>query len=536
MGTSEEGIVADLPWGSAINAANGHLMLPSRERCTVVGASSPRRADSVATPTGDVRALLPAEVVVEHVPPELRHLEVVLDDDLVLRMPAGRHDIEIVARSNGESRWLGVLGGRVEALKAIDTFVGGHSVETDNGPVLLASPTQVGSLTLDCVDNDGLMVGWIEADDVRVGGGLLHVVAFPMQPLAGIKCAQISSSAARIVVGSYLMAGSIGEGTRVACETDESLVTIGDRFTMLETKDLTIIGGRLRIAAGVVAGLTLRDVDVVEVGEESEPDPTEPTIDSSVRTAVAGQLGYGMATGVTGSVRELRVAHRGVVAGDRRHGFSAQRVAATPTSEISGLDARSFNLYSAGVLRGVRRLGLWVDPSTKKARRHFEAEVRKASEQPDPALFELAHRRKQLLALAVDTQQDGHTLSVLREAEKDARRASLPTTSRERVLLELWRWLLGYGERIGYPLLIGTVLIFWLGVGYVGWDQFWSEQWWRGWGVARVESVMNFALPGVGILGIDGIGGAWGISAKIVSVIFFASAVTAAVRVVKRGE
>ena len=194
------------------------------------------------------------------------------------------------------------------------------------------------------------MVGWIEAEDVwATGTGPLHVVDFPMQPLAGVKCAQIGSDSGRILVGSYIMAGAISEGTRITCENEESLVTIGDRFTMLETRSLTHVGGRLRIAAGVVAGLSLRDVDVLEVGGESEPDPTVPTIDSSVRTAVAGQLGYGMATGVTGSVRELRVAHRGVVAGDRRHGFSAERIAATSTSEISGLNARSFNLYSAGV-------------------------------------------------------------------------------------------------------------------------------------------------------------------------------------------
>ena len=132
----------DLPWGSAINAENGHLMLPSWERCTVVGAHSPRQPDRVATPRGDVPTQLSTEVVVEQLPPELRHLEFVLDDDLVLRLPAGEHDLEIVARSNGESRWLGVLGGQVKALTAVDTFVGGHSVGTNDGLVLLASPTR----------------------------------------------------------------------------------------------------------------------------------------------------------------------------------------------------------------------------------------------------------------------------------------------------------------------------------------------------------------------------------------------------------
>ena len=149
----------------------------------------------------------------------------------------------------------------------------------------------------------------------------------------------------------------------------------------------------------------------------------------------------------------------------------------------------------------------------------------------------MTHYRKRLLALAKDTQQDGHTLSVLREAEKDARRAASPWHSRERILLTLWRRTLGYGERIGYPLLLGGLLIAFLGIGQAGWGRFSSTNWWSGWQhISRVDSVINFALPGIDAFGIDGIGGFWGVSAKIVSVLFFASAATAAIRVVKRGE
>jgi hypothetical protein len=156
---------------------------------------------------------------------------------------------------------------------------------------------------------------------------------------------------------------------------------------------------------------------------------------------------------------------------------------------------------------------------------------------PPPALFDLAHHRKAILALAQDTKQDGHTLSVLREAEKDARRASLPLRNRERILLELWRWLLGYGERIVWPLAMALPLLFILGIAEVGWAKIWSKSWWGGFGsIARYESIMNFSLPGVDFLGLSGTGGVWGVLAKAVSVVFVASALSAAVRVVRRGE
>src|SRR5690606_28634132 len=109
-------------------------------------------------------------------------------------------------------------------------------------------------------------------------------------------------------------------------------------------------------------------------------------------------------------------------------------------------------------LKDVDRLGLWVDRSARRARTSFVNEVRGTQLASDEnGLLWLAHRRNRLLRLASDSQQDGHTLSILREAEKDARRASLPF-SRERVLLEVWNACLGYGERIGRPLLAGGFL------------------------------------------------------------------------------
>lgn len=479
------------------------------------------------------------EVQVPSVPTALKVLEIELDADLWLGLPAGSHDIEVRVRSPGSSAWFAISGGKARSLTAVDTFVGATSATTEAGELVwLAVGTAVDSLRLECGENNGLLLGWVEAETIEmVGEGLLTVVGITMNPIAHVRTGSITVQSRRILVGSELYAGRVGKHTRITCETDDARVVVGDTLGTPEARYLTVDGGELKVVRGEVGPLHLNDVQVLEIGDVAEPTGDNPTLQAATRQAVASHLGYGLVTGVTGNVRELKLGERAAIAGDPKTGFSAQRIAAVSTAEISGLNARSFNLYSAGILRDVRRLGLWVDPSTHRAREHFEAEVSQRAADPDPAMFELAHRRKQLLALAVDTKQDGHTLSVLREAEKDARRASLSWRSRERVLLELWKWLLGYGERIGYPLWIGAGLLFVLGIGQVGWGHFWSRQWWAGWGhIDRFNELINFALPGIDAFGIDGVGGFWGVSAKVVSVLFVASAATAAIRVVKRGE
>jgi hypothetical protein len=510
--------VNEISWDRAIDKSNGHLMLPAEKQCRIVGAASPLKDDAVATSSGDVPARIPQPVIIDSWPAELRALEFELAGDLHLHLPDGNHDVEIRVHSLGLSGWFAATGGCIRSLIAVDSFVGGLSVRTSaGGLVFLAIPTSLGKLRMECVENNALLMGWIEADEIRVtGSGPLLIVDFPMSPAANVKTQALSVESHRIVLGSTLLAGRIAKHTRIACESDEALVVLGDTMSTAETSYLTVEGGTLRVLRGEVGPLHLVDVDVLEVGRDLDPDATKDVADAA-RQAIASELGYGLVTQVTGSVRQLTLGYRAVVSGDARSGFSAQRIAATPTAEVSGLDARNFNLYSAGVLRDIRRLGLWVDPSTRGARRHFESEVLSKASEPDPALFELAHRRKQLLRLAIDTQQDGHTLSVLREAEKDARRASLSWRSRERVLLEAWRRLLGYGERIVHPLAIGAGLIALLAIGHVGWGRFWSTEWWSGWAhIDRVNSVINFALPGIDAFGISGIGGFWGVTAKVV--------------------
>lgn len=524
-------------WTEVFNSDDSSLLPPSIERCVIRSAASPKRSGSVDTPAGEIPATYAAEVTINFLPPELKLIEFELEDDLWLRLPDGSHDVEIRVSSPESSHWFAISGGQVHSMTAIDSYVSGVRATTEYGVSLLGVRTCVQELHMKLAANRSVSIGSVEAKTLRVTGDGLLAIARLMNATAEVRTGSLAVQSGRILLGSTLFAGSLAKGTRISCETDFSKVVLGETWDVSLTPDLTMKGGTLHIVRGEVSGLTMVEMRKLVVGDAVDPTTVPDDIDREYGQALASQLGYGLVTGVCGTTRELEMHERAVIAGDSRTGFSVRRIAAASSSEISALNAGSFNLYSSGVLRDIRRVGLWVDPSTHKARELFESEVHSKSFDPEPALFELAHHRKQLLNLGTQTQQDGHTLSVLREAEKDARRASLPWRSRERLLLEAWRRVLGYGERIGYPLCLGAIVIALLGVGHVGWSRFWSRDWWHGWRhLDRINQILNFALPGIDAFGIDGIGGFWGVSAKIMSVVFFASAATAAIRVVKRGE
>ena len=91
--------------------------------------------------------------------------------------------------------------------------------------------------------------------------------------------------------------------------------------------------------------------------------------------------------------------------------------------------------------------------SSRVARREFEGEARKAQNRlVSWSSGGCRTDAARLLEHAVTSSESGHVLSVLREAEKDSCRRPLPMRSRERLLLEMSRWMVGYGERIGWPL------------------------------------------------------------------------------------
>lgn len=528
----------EIRWAELYDESANRLTLPPNQTVKIVDAASPLVEDAEApipfgAPSGPT--LKPQPVLMD-VPPEVESIHLKLEGDLVLDLEGQELDINVSVRSVGDPPWIAITNGVIARLSASATNVGGARRWEGDRATSVAISTRVG--LLDCVGADAVdsVLGWVQARTISATGQRkLRIVDLPGTGPVGVQTQDLTVESRCVDVESYLSADRIARKTTITCQ-DEGVLTLGGvGLGVAESKYLAVAGGTVRIRCGAVFSLALQDVQRLEVGEPRPPDKSE-ALHGIASDAVASESGYGLAAYVVGHVDVLVLGHRAVIAGRPDVGFSARRVEAAESAEISGLDADGFNHGSAAVLRSVRRLGLWVNPSTRAARRRFQSEVERRSFEDDPALFDLAHKRKHLLHLATDTMQDGHTLSVLREAEKDARRASLPWQSRERVLLELWRRMLGYGERIGYPLLVGSTLILLLGITKIGWRRAFSADWWSGWSSARMNNIVSFALPGVDILGLNGVGGLLGVAAKAVSVVFIGSAIAIAVRVVRRGE
>lgn len=518
----------EFEWSALFDASSGLVRLPSVDSLVVTGVE---QLDGASNLEGEVG--LPPRRMRVQVPEVVKSVELSLTGDLALQFEGKPHLEEILVGCPGSVHWFGFAGADVGKLIASDTFLGARSA--GDGVGLDAVRTRAGLIELQCRHLTGIMVGWLQAKHISMSGDGALILCDAGGPPAGVTTESISVESGRIDVRSHLATDRVRKHTTVTLDEDAVLQLGGVGVDYpAESRYLTVRGGRLHLRSGEVQALRLNDVEEFEIGTERPPDAE--SAGAAAERAVASLAGFGLATVVSGSCEKLVLRDRAVVAGDPRHGFTARRIEAHESAELSGLDADGFNYGSSFVLQSVRRVGLWVSPSTRAARTRFEHEVRLRSREPDPALFDLAHKRRRLLQLARETLQDGHTLSVLREAEKDARRASLPATSRERVLLELWRRLLGYGERIGYPLVVGSLVIAVLGLLRVGVERVFSRQWWQSWDVDRVDRIVGFALPGVEILGLEGEGGLLGVAAKAVSVIFLGAAVTAAVRVAKRSE
>ena len=115
--------MTEVEWTAVFDPAARQLLLPPVEHCIIRHASSPLVEDRVATPTGDIPASMFVEVQVPSVPTELKVLEIELDADLWLGLPAGSHDIEVRVHSPGSSAWFAISGGKARSLTAVDTFV-----------------------------------------------------------------------------------------------------------------------------------------------------------------------------------------------------------------------------------------------------------------------------------------------------------------------------------------------------------------------------------------------------------------------------
>jgi hypothetical protein len=355
--------------------------------------------------------------------------------------------------------------------------------------------------------------------------GLLDAMSHPTRFLGRVR----GRDGLLIQTDSRVSMSRVPDSSVVVSTGTDSVVILEGEYPGAEgTRDLTLDCEHIVVNTGIVDGLTLRRRSTtIRIGSTDDESPTEDEelVDFAVVTRVAG------------TVQRLVVGRRSVFSGHEARGFVAIDVEASAGSEISGIAAAELSISAIASLSHADRVGLWVAPSTKAARRQMEKIARNAESEGTLALDRLVDQRAKLLRLAVDSQQSGHTLAVLREAERDARRRRLPKGSRERRLLTLSRWAVGYGERIGWPLAVGGAVISILAAVEVGWGRLSSSEFWAGFGDHhRYEEAIRFALPGLSFFDLDGTGGLWGTLAKFASVIFLASSAAAASRVLRRRE
>ena len=338
----------------------------------------------------------------------------------------------------------------------------------------------------------------------------------------------------RLVVDDLCRVNHLPTGCHVVADDETGYFTIGSEDVAGSAIDLSFSGPRLRVIAGLIDGLTLNDVDRLQVG--AEPPSEDEALPELYYSRYDQHTNGAHITRATGSARIAHLCHGANVDGSIIKGLGITRVFVEDEAEVTGLRAHALDLESILRLSGAKRLGLWVDPKTSKATRTFSNEASDARQTSSAAIDRLADKRRHLLRLAESSAQSGHVLAVLREAEKDARRRCPGTGPRERYLLGMSRAFTGYGERIGWPLAVGAGLLVLLASCQVGWGRWSTMSWWRGFGDHhRYQRAIEFCLPGLNWLGGNGVPGLWGILAKIVSVVFVAGALSAAKRVLRRG-
>ena len=343
------------------------------------------------------------------------------------------------------------------------------------------------------------------------------------------------SSPLRLSVDGPCRVDHLPTGCHVVAEDDMTVFRIGSEDVSGSATDLSFSGSRLRLVAGLINGLALNDVDRLEVG--ADPPGEDEARPEFFYSRYDRQTAGAHITRATGSARCAHFSHGANVDGSIIKGLGIDEVFVDDEAEVTGLRASALDLESILRLSGAKRLGLWVDPKTSRATRMFNKEAGDARQTSGAAIDRLADKRRHLLRLAENSAQSGHVLAVLREAEKDARRRCPGTGPRERWLLWLSRTFIGYGERIGWPLGVGAGLLLLLASCQVGWGRWSTTSWWSGFGDHhRYQRAIEFCLPGLNWLGGNGIPGLWGILAKVVSVVFVAGSLSAARRVLRRGD
>ena len=184
-------------------------------------------------------------------------------------------------------------------------------------------------------------------------------------------------------------------------------------------KDISVSGEGILVVDGRWENLSISDVNLSAVGSLS---------------------------GVWGHVSSLTMSRGASLQGGRALDWGyvplkVDRIGEAEGAEVSGLDVFSCRIGDLTELRKAERVNIWL-PSAKEA-------VQRASQMDHLSPEQRASFWMMLKSITEQKHSPGALQSAVRFVAAEARRSS--TGGRERAILEIYR-LVGYGERIGWPL------------------------------------------------------------------------------------
>lgn len=510
---------ATVIWDDAlINGALDLAKFIGHESLVVTGARSMGfNEESTSSAEGTRRVSTPAPVTIQGIPSGLRRLHIHVVSDLVLRFPSSNDSpcVETLVLDGGPSQPLVTLNeGRPAVLETRAVRYGVLRVTPLNKGEESYRAQSVALLTLRPDDADGIVsIGPLQVGRLELPTNCSSLV---IQPLSDAECliGTLIHHARRLTVRATRPLRITQAIERCDIQSDADIRLGSDVHEILASDVAITTKGNLLLGNGRL------ETAMLDCGHLALT-PFRP----GARP---------MAIDISGIATSIAAGEDSLLAGSSDSGLHTGELDLGSGAEVTGIAAHRLSLRSIESLRKASAtVGLWVDPSAGKARLAFQ----KQAEATTPILgrHQLSQRRSALLRLAIDTEQSGHVLSIIREAEKDARRRSLARRNRERLLLGASRWATGYGERILWPLVVGALLILPLAIAQVGWGTLTRRGWWTGFGhLGRYEHILGFVLPSWSALGLPPSGGLWGVLAKTTFGLFAFSALAAARKLVRR--
>jgi hypothetical protein len=285
-------------------------------------------------------------------------------------------------------------------------------------------------------------------------------------------------------------------------------------------RDLKVVGGSVFVGRRSIDGLIVEDVQYLKLetdedrklqGLERNRPHNTPEIQERMHESITLQRRLAdnsgkrpTILGLSGNVERISISPSSILVA-LELGLLVKTVETWSECEFRGLNPLDLSFRDIAKLDGTEHLSFWVSAQASVARKTFRNQLDKTEEHE---LGRLRERRMKLLSIAVSRRQDGHTLSILREAEKDARTATSPKRSRERFLLRVSQALTGHGERILRPLWFWFVFLVVLVFLHVGSARFFSTALWTSRPYTeRFLYVLRFGFPGSSFVDVKPVGG-----------------------------